>query len=561
MSEPTIRRHFVHVGGRVVHYRRAGSGPPVVMLHPSPSHSAGLTPFIRGFAKHFSAIALDTPGYGLSDLLDHPKPEIPDFAEALAETLDALLIETCALFGSHTGASIAIEFVRRYPDRVSVAVFDGYPGYTDEYRADMQQYYLPPYEPKWDGSHLLNTWHKFREQFIFSPTFRHHRENRADAAPWSAERTQDGILPRFMTGEDYNIGYSSVFRYDGLGAAKGLKARTCFAAREGDSLIKALPLLRDGLSDCCWTEVMPRDIKGAVEGYLSILRKYPAPREAPRAPDPEPLPGRITRRYVDVGGTQLMVRELGRGTVPLVMVPHIPGSSDLLEPLMSALAATSANTGGRVLAFDPPGNGDSDDTEDAPSIPAYAEALRGLCESLGLGEIALYGRNAGASVAAAFAKAHAGRVTKLILDGPMALPDDVRAAVAPRYAEPIAPRWDGAHLIHLWFALRNEQLFWPWYDERVETKRDVEPEIDPRHLTRKLVGLLKHYRNYDSVYRAAFDFVPPAPAVPALVCAAPNDVFRQFGEAAARSIPGATWAELPSDIGAAARRLNAFIDA
>ena len=208
MSEPTIRRHFVYVGGRAVHYRRAGSGPPVVMLHPSPSHSAGLTPFIRGFARDFTAIALDTPGYGLSDLLDHPKPEIPDFAEALAETLDALHIERCALFGSHTGASIAIEFVRRYPDRVSVAVFDGYPGYADEYRADMLKYYLPPYEPKWDGSHLLNTWHKFREQFIFSPTFRHHRENRADAAPWSAERTQDGILPRLMTGEDYTVGYS-----------------------------------------------------------------------------------------------------------------------------------------------------------------------------------------------------------------------------------------------------------------------------------------------------------------------------------------------------------------
>ena len=301
---------------------------------------------------------------------------------------------------------------------------------------------------------------------------------------------------------------------------------------------------------------MPRGIEGAVEGYLRILRKYPAPRDAPSVPNPTSLPGRITRRYVDVGGAQLMVRDLGPGAVTLVMVPHVPGSSDLLEPLMTALAV-----GRRVVAFDPPGNGDSDDTGEAPSIPAYAEALRGLCDTLGLGEVALYGRNAGASVAAAFANAHAGRVAKLILDGPMALPDDVRAAVAPRYAESIAPRWDGGHLINLWFSLRNEQLFWPWYDERVETKRDVEPEIDPRYLTRKLVGILKHYRNYDSVYRAAFDFAPAPPAVPVLVCAAQNDVFRRFGEAAARSIPGASWAELPSDIGAAARRLNAFIDA
>ncbi len=554
MSEPTIRRHFVHVGERVVHYRRAGSGPPVIMLHPSPNHSGGITPFIRGFARDFTAIALDTPGYGLSDLLDHPKPEIPDFAEALAETLDALHIETCTLFGSHTGASIAIEFVRRYPERVSGAVFDGYPGYTDEYRADMLKYYLPPYEPKWDGSHLLNTWHKFREQFIFSPTFRHHRENRADGAPQSAERTQNGILPRFMTGENYNIGYSSVFRYDGLSAARGLKAPTCFAARQGDSLINALPLLQDGLSDCCWTEVMPRDLGAAVDGYLRILKKFPAPREAPPAPEPGSLVGRVTRRYVDINGAQVMVRELGQGGVPLVMVPHVPGSSDLLELLMVALAGNR-----RVVAFDPPGNGDSDDAAEAPSIPAYAEALGGVCESLGLGEVALYGRNAGALIAAAFASAHAERVSKLILDGPMALPDDVRTAVAPRYAEPIVPRWDGAHLIHLWFSLRNEQLFWPWYDERIETKRDVEPEIDPRHLSKKLVGILKHYRNYHSVYEAAFNFAAPAPAVPTLVCAAPNDVFHGFGAAAAQAIPNASWEELPQNAEDAAQRINAFI--
>ncbi len=41
-----ITRHFMTVGTRQVHYRRAGSGPPVVLLHPSPNSgaAAGLVP-------------------------------------------------------------------------------------------------------------------------------------------------------------------------------------------------------------------------------------------------------------------------------------------------------------------------------------------------------------------------------------------------------------------------------------------------------------------------------------------------------------------------------------
>ena len=71
-----ITRHFVTVGSRQVHYRRAGSGPPVVLLHPSPNSSASMAPFMRALAPNFTAIALDTPSYGLSDPLAVEEPEI-----------------------------------------------------------------------------------------------------------------------------------------------------------------------------------------------------------------------------------------------------------------------------------------------------------------------------------------------------------------------------------------------------------------------------------------------------------------------------------------------------
>jgi tRNA (guanine-N1)-methyltransferase len=62
--------------------RIVGSGPPVLLLHPSPQSGAFSLPMARRLAPDFTAIALDTPGYGLSD----PLPGAP-LSPALAHEL------------------------------------------------------------------------------------------------------------------------------------------------------------------------------------------------------------------------------------------------------------------------------------------------------------------------------------------------------------------------------------------------------------------------------------------------------------------------------------------
>ena len=67
-----ITRHFVRAGGREVHYRRAGSGPPFVLFHVSPQSSAFVLPHLLPLADRYTLIGLDTPGYGESDPLRTP---------------------------------------------------------------------------------------------------------------------------------------------------------------------------------------------------------------------------------------------------------------------------------------------------------------------------------------------------------------------------------------------------------------------------------------------------------------------------------------------------------
>jgi pimeloyl-ACP methyl ester carboxylesterase len=538
----TLSRHFVTVGNRQVHYRRAGAGAPVVLLHASPSSSWALTTFIETFGREFAAIGLDTPGYGLSDPLAIETPEIGDYAEALAETLDGLGIGRCALFGSHTGATIALEFARRYPERVSVALFDGYPAWPEHERLNMEREYLPPWQPVWTGLHLVDFFLRYREMSLYWPWYDRRKATRAKAGLRNLDMLHRMTLAGFVAGRGYAKGYAAVFRYDQIGAVRDLKVPTCFAGRAEDSLNESLKLLGD-LPDICWRETLPADDHAAALRYLEIIRERPGDGETP-LPETQPLTGRIARRFVRWSGGDVLVREAGNGDgTPLIVLPQVPGSSEPYETLMQALSR-----GRRVIAIDPPGNGDSDLAAALP-FAQLAQAVTEVLDGLGLAMVDLYGHQGGATLAAAVAALAPGRVRRMVLDAPPLLPEDLRDAMAPHYAAPIELDAEGGHLLKLWHALRNEQLFWPWYNETLAAVRAVEPDLEPSRLTVRAIGILKQHRNYAPSYAALFaadlggwlDTI----ACPTLVAAAENDPFAAFAPAAAARIAGAETATLP----------------
>jgi hypothetical protein len=116
----------------------------------------------------------------------------------------------------------------------------------------------------------------------------------------------------------------------------------------------------------------------------------------------------------------------------------------------------------------------------------------------------------------------------------------------------------------LWAALRNEQLYWPWFNESVECVRFVEPDTDPAHLTRRLIGILKQHRNYAATYGVLFADDLAARlgeiACPTLVCASESDPFADFRKRAAGYVPGAVSVETPLAPVDRALVLRAFLD-
>lgn len=96
------------------------TGKPLVLLHPSPRSARSLEPLLRALGKNRFVIGFDTLGNGESDKPAKPMASA-DYAKTVIEALDSLGIDEFDLYGSHTGATIAIEAAIAAPDRV------GYP--------------------------------------------------------------------------------------------------------------------------------------------------------------------------------------------------------------------------------------------------------------------------------------------------------------------------------------------------------------------------------------------------------------------------------------------------
>lgn len=110
-------RETVVLGGTRIAYRRAGSGPPLVLLHGIGGNADQWREQLAGLAGAFDVIAWDAPGYVGSDDPERDWGNA-DYAAALAGFLDALGLDRVHLVGQSWGGVIAQGFAGRHPQRL-----------------------------------------------------------------------------------------------------------------------------------------------------------------------------------------------------------------------------------------------------------------------------------------------------------------------------------------------------------------------------------------------------------------------------------------------------------
>ena len=237
-----ISRRFVDIEHAEVHLRTAGEGAalPLVMLHASPGSSKQLEPLLRALGARRRVIAPDTLGNGDSSPPPGAAPEIEVFAEAHRAALDALGVTRFDVYGTHTGANMAIELAIRYPARVRRVILDGVSNYTDAQRADMLRHHAPPITLDDQGAYLGWIWHFVRDAYLFWPWYRREAAATRRVGVPAPEVLYDKVLEVLKAARTYHLSYNAAIRYPKIERLPRITQPTLVACAQSDMLLEYL---------------------------------------------------------------------------------------------------------------------------------------------------------------------------------------------------------------------------------------------------------------------------------------------------------------------------------
>ncbi len=455
----TIRRATarVHVDGAEIdlHYRVAGHGPPLFLLHPSPLDSSFLEPLMLRLAPQATLIAPDTPGFGDSDPLPITVEDLSPCVRAMSALRQALGLDRVGVYGSATGAQIAVKWAKAEPCALGGVMLDNAAAFDDVEREHIMHGYLPDVTPSADGGHLARAWRAAHDGTIFFPWQSPSAANRIApvlGAPDAMHVTARGYL---RAGPAYRAVYQAAFLHERVENLLPVTIPLVVLRWQGSILAR-------------WTERLDRYAWGAnvtmahcgpsleerwacLEAHLgSIL-----PEGARAAADLCLDSGRM--RHVDTafGQARYALSDLAKAPTRVLLPP--PGAS---------AAAVQPDLVEGTAVLDLPGHGGSSAPE-TPTLSDCVEAVHRVADALDASHLAI----AGVGVADRVARAAANADPRLV-HGATDLPG------YPDVPPDLAPEISGTHLFRGWHWLRAQFL-----------ARDESPP-EPGRLTRMLLDLI-----------------------------------------------------------------------
>lgn len=473
-----------------VHYREAGAGPAVVLLDDSPRSSRLHVPLMKLLARRFQVFALDTPGYGNSDPLPFANPTIPNFAEALGATLDAMGLAQAPIYATHTSAKIALALAVR-GGRMPQLVLDGLSIPDQPANDAFVTAYMRPFAPEPTGAWLAAEWSRTRDMLRWFPWFAVDADHRIPMEPPSPEWLEDYGIDLFSAGPHYASAYTAAMRWSPLEDLLAVQVPTVVGARSDDVLFPHLDKVPTDRNQSLSVQRLGPDRTAWAEWIASTLGdSAQACREAPGGEAPG------TRGYVD----------LDHGLLHWTSYPCPAAAQQRPLIILSAPTTLEAHDWARTMTPfrtaivpDLPGFGDSDALpDDRADADEFGDALAALIADVAGTACDVMAIGLASPLGARLAARRPDLVASLVIWGAPELSLTDPALVPVVEFNSLA----GSHLHQFWHMLRDAAVQWPWHDARPSTARNGAIP-DAADLHRALTGLLKQRTNYGQAIAAA----------------------------------------------------------
>lgn len=142
VSDTAVRIEYHTIHGYRRAYRIAGSGPALLLIHGIGDNSSTWNEVIPMLAQHYTVIAPDLLGHGLSD---KPRADysVPAFANGMRDLLVVLGISKVTVVGHSLGGGVAMQFCYQFPRFVERLVLVAAGGVTREVNPVLRAATLP----------------------------------------------------------------------------------------------------------------------------------------------------------------------------------------------------------------------------------------------------------------------------------------------------------------------------------------------------------------------------------------------------------------------------------
>lgn len=119
---------FIAINGVNTHFTRHGAGETLLLIHGFGSSTYTWRGMIDRLAKDFEVIAIDLPGFGLSQTLN-TTPTVEAYVDFINDFIQTLELDHAVLIGNSFGGEISWRFALKYPQRTPALILLDAAGY------------------------------------------------------------------------------------------------------------------------------------------------------------------------------------------------------------------------------------------------------------------------------------------------------------------------------------------------------------------------------------------------------------------------------------------------